>query len=246
MKPLTGKVALVTGASRGIGAEVAKKLAEQGADVALNYRSKAARAEDVAKEIQASGQKVLLVKADITSEDETRQMFADIKAHFGHLDVLILNASGGLEKDKAADYAMQLNLTAQVRLLGGAIPLMPKGSRVIFITSHLAHFYGQKPVYDYYESVAASKKAGEDALRSRIPELSAKGITLVVVSGDLIEGTITPKLMNRNAPGLIEARRSEAGSLPTIEEFAEAIVNAVIDTNLKTGTTIFVGSTDVS
>lgn len=243
MKPLRGKVALVTGASRGIGAEVAKKLSQQGADVALNYRSKAVRAEEVAKDIEALGQKALLVKADITNENETSQMFASIKAEFGHLEVLILNASGGLEKDRAADYAMQLNLTAQVRLLERALPLMLDGSRVIFITSHLAHFYGQKSVYDYYESVAASKKAGEDALRSRIPELSAKGITLVVVSGDLIEGTITPKLMNRNTPGLIEARRNEAGSLPTVDEFADAIVRAVTD-DLETGTTVFVGSTD--
>jgi 3-oxoacyl-[acyl-carrier protein] reductase len=241
---LKEKVALVTGASRGIGAAVAEKLAQQGAHIALNYRSKAARAEEVAKEIEALGQKILLVKADITSEDETRVMFTEIQKTFAQLDVLILNASGGLEKDKAADYATQLNLTAQVRLLELALPLMPHGGRVIFITSHLAHFYGQKPVYDYYEPVAASKKAGEDALRNRIPELSAKGITLLVVSGDLIEGTITPKLMNRNAPGLIEARRSEAGSLPTVDEFAHAIVKAVIDPQLESGDTVFVGSTD--
>jgi 3-oxoacyl-[acyl-carrier protein] reductase len=243
---LKDKVALVTGASRGIGAAVAEKLAQQGANVALNYRSKAARAEEVAKDIETLGRKALLVKADITDENETREMFVDIQKNFGQLDVLILNASGGLEKDKASDYAMQLNLTAQVRLLELALPIMPAGSRVIFVTSHLAHFYGQKPVYDYYESVAASKKAGEDALRKRIPELSAKGIMLIVVSGDLIEGTITPKLMNRNAPGLIEARRSEAGSLPTVDEFAEAIVNAVKDQKLQTGSTVFVGSTEWS
>lgn len=241
---IQGKIALVTGASRGIGAAVAQKLAERGANVALNYRSKAARAEEIAKGIETLGQKALLVKADITDEDETKQMFEDIKAQFGQLDVLILNASGGLEKDKAADYAMQLNLTAQVRLLEQALPLMPKGSRVIFITSHLAHFYGKKNVYEYYEPIAASKKAGEDALRSRIPELSAKGIALIVVSGDLIEGTITPKLMNRNTPGLIEARRSEVGSLPTVEEFSDVIVDTVTNEDLETGATIFVGSTE--
>jgi 3-oxoacyl-[acyl-carrier protein] reductase len=244
VKTLPGKVALVTGASRGIGAAVAQKLAEQGADVALNYRSKAARAEEVAKVIETFGQRALLVKADITSEDETKAMFSEIEKQFGRLDVLILNASGGLEKDKAADYAVQLNVTAQVSLLELALSLMPKGSRVIFVTSHLAHFYGTKPVYSYYEPVAASKKAGEEALRSCIPELSDKGISLVVVSGDLIEGTITPKLMQRNSPGLIEARRDEVGSLPTVNEFAEAIVKAVLDPSLQTGATIFVGSTE--
>jgi 3-oxoacyl-[acyl-carrier protein] reductase len=244
MKSLKEKVALITGGSRGIGAAVAQKLAEQGADVVLNYRSKVARAEDVAKAIEALGQRALLVKADITDEEETKRMFTSVRATFQHLDVLVLNASGGLEKDKAADYATQLNLTAQVRLLEQALPLMVQGGRIIFITSHLAHFYGKKAVYEYYESVAASKKAGEDALRSRIPELSAKGIRLIVVSGDLIEGTITPKLMNRNTPGLIEARRNEAGSLPTVDEFADAIVNAVKDKSLRTGATVFVGSTE--
>lgn len=246
MTTLKDKTALVTGASRGIGAAVAQKLAKRGANVALNYRSKAARAEDVAKEIEALGRKALLVKADITSEDETRAMYTEIQKTFGGLDVLVLNASGGLEKDKASDYAMELNLTAQVRLLGFALPIMSKGSHVIFVTSHLAHFYGQKPVYDYYEPVAASKKAGEDALRKRIPELSEKEISLIVVSGDLIEGTITPKLMNRNAPGLIAARRNEVGSLPTVDEFADAIVNAVLDNGLQSGSTVFVGSTEWS
>jgi NAD(P)-dependent dehydrogenase (short-subunit alcohol dehydrogenase family) len=97
---------------------------------------------------------------------------------------------------------MQLNLTAQERLVSLALPLMPKGGRVVFVTSHLAHFYGEKPVYAAYEPVAASKKAGEEALRARIPELAEKGISLVVVSGDLIEGTITPKLMERSNRGL--------------------------------------------
>lgn len=158
--------------------------------------------------------------------------------------MLILNASGGLEKDKPADYAMRLNLTAQERLVTLAWPLMPPGGRIVFVTSHLAHFYGQKPVPSVYEPVAASKQAGEMALRARIPERSDKGISLVVVSGDMIEGTITPKLMERSNRGLIETRRQQAGALPTVEEFAQAIVQAAADKNLKSGEVIFVGSTD--
>ena len=91
--------------------------------------------------------------------------------------------------------------------------------------------------------MAASKKAGEDALREMIPELSRRGITLVVVSGDLIEGTITPKLLQRQSPGLIEERRREAGVLPDVEQFAAEIVKAT-DERHKTGDIVFVGSTE--
>ena len=241
---VNGKVALVTGASRGIGASVARMLAERGADVIINYRSKGPRAEEVAAAVRAAGRRALLAQADITSDSEMRTMMQMVAEQVGSLDLLILNASGGLEKDKAPDYAMQLNLTAQERAVDLALPFMRPGSRIVFVTSHWAHFYGQKPVYAGYEPVAASKKAGEDALRARIPELTARNVSLVVVSGDLIEGTITPRLMERSAPGLIEVRRAQAGSLPTVEEFARAIVDAAADSRLESGATVFVGSTD--
>ena len=244
MGDVSGKVVLVTGASRGIGASVARLLGAGGADVIINYRSKQARAEEVAAAVRSAGRRALLAQADITSESDIHTMMQLVEAHFAHLDVLILNASGGLEKDRPADYAMQLNLTAQERLVDAALPLMRAGGSIVFVTSHLAHFYGQKPVYPGYEPVAASKKAGEDALRARIPELAARGIRLVVVSGDLIEGTITPRLMERSKPGLIEARRAQAGALPSVDEFARAIVAAVADNQRETGATIFVGSTD--
>jgi len=92
--------------------------------------------------------------------------------------------------------------------------------------------------------VAKSKRAGEDALRGLAVELSGKGISLIVVSGDLIEGTITPRLLQRQSPGLIEMRRQEVGGLPTVDEFAAAIVNAAVDETLPTGHTIYVGSTE--
>jgi 3-oxoacyl-[acyl-carrier protein] reductase len=241
---LTGKVALVTGASRGVGAATATILAGRGVDVVVNYRSKGSRAEDVADRVRQTGATAMLAQADITSETDVRSMLTQVKEQFQKLDILVLNASGGLEKDKPLDYAMNLNLTAQARLAELAQPLMATGGCIVFVTSHLAHFYGQKPVGDYYEPVAASKKAGEEALRSRIPALSAAGIRLVVVSGDLIEGTITPKLMERANPGFIEDRREQAGTLPTVEDFALAIVDAAMDATLESGATIFVGSTE--
>ncbi|MBE9170002.1 SDR family oxidoreductase [Pleurocapsales cyanobacterium LEGE 06147] len=244
MIDLSGKVALVTGASRGIGAAVAQMLAGRGADIVINYRSKVSRAEEIATNIGAMGRRVLLVQADITNESEVGEMMQSIGTHFARLDLLVLNASGGLEKDKSANYAMDLNLTAQERLVDLAVPWMQSGGRIVFVTSHLAHFYGRKPVYELYEPVAASKYAGEQALRARIPQLMDSGISLAVVSGDLIEGTITPKLMERSNRGLINQRREQAGSLPSVEDFASAIVDTCANSSLSSGATVFVGSTE--
>jgi 3-oxoacyl-[acyl-carrier protein] reductase len=244
--PLLGHTALVTGASRGIGASVARQLGQLGVDVAINYRSKRPKAQAVADDLIAMGRKPLLIEADITKAEDLTTTFDQIEAAWGRLDFLVLNASGGLEQDKAADYAMQLNLTAQVNLVSSALRLMDRGSRIVFVTSHLAHFHGIGPGYDSYEPVAASKKAGENALRAMIPELSGRGIRLLIVSGDLIEGTITPKLLERQSRGLIEKRRQAVGSLPSVEEFAAAIVQAGTSDSYSSGDTIYVGSTDWS
>jgi 3-oxoacyl-[acyl-carrier protein] reductase len=229
----------VTGASRGIGASVARQLGQLGADVAINYRSKRPKAQAVADDLIAMRRKPLLIEDIATTFDQ-------IEAVWRRLDLLILNASGGLEQDKTADYAMQLNLTAQVNLVTRALRLMEPGSRIVFVTSHLAHFHGTGPGYVSYEPVAASKKAGENALRAMIPELSGRGIRLLIVSGDLIEGTITPKLLERQSRGLIEKRRQAVGSLPSVEEFAAAIVQAGMSESYSSGDTIYVGSTDWS
>ena len=247
-KPANGQlrvcVALVTGASRGVGARIAVLLGGEGASVAVNYRNKERRAEEVAAEVRAAGGEALCVQADVTDSEQSRALFEAIREQFGRLDFLILNASGGLEKEMPADYAMRLNRDAQLSLLDLALPIMPVGSRVVFVTSHMAHFHGRQPGLDVYEPVAVSKRAGEDALRARIVELTKVGVTLVVVSGDLIDGTTTPKLMQRQRPGIIDARRAQAGSLPTIDDFARAIVAAAANPALASGDTVYVGSTD--
>ena len=236
----------MTGASRGIGASVTKQLGQLGADIAISYRSKGPRAQEVANELVAMGRKALLIQGDITNTSDIAATFDQISNEWGRLDFLVLNASGGLEQNKAADYAMQLNLTAQLNLVNGALNLMRSGGRIVFVTSHLAHFYGKAPGYDGYDAVAASKRAGEDALRQMIPSLSDRSIRLVVVSGDLIEGTITPKLLERQSRGLIEKRRQAVGSLPGIEEFAAAIVEAGASDVYSSGDTVFVGSIEMS
>lgn len=243
MDELNEPVALVTGASRGIGASVARILASRGANIAINYRSKGSRAEDVAASIRNLGRRAVLIQADMTDGGDVASMMATLRQEYGRLDILVLNASGGLEKGKPADYAMQLNLTAQVRLVDAALPLMPRGGRIVFVTSHMAHFHGERPIGGPYEPVAASKFAGEQALRARAPEFSDRGIGFVVVSGDMIEGTITPKLLERIDKGTIESRRAQSGSLPTVEEFAEAIVDAALAPEVRSST-VFVGNTE--
>lgn len=241
---LSGKRVLVTGGSRGVGAEVARIAAEAGADVAINYRNKARRAEQVADTVRALGRKAAIVQADITDPASVAAMYEAVRAQLGGLDVLVLNASGGLEKDADDGYAMRLNRDSQVALVKGALEVMGHGGVIVFVTSHLAHYHGEKPVPDVYEVVAESKKAGEVALREMLPDLNAAGVRLAVVSGDLIDGTITPKLLDRMRPGMIEGRREEAGWLPTTEDFAASIVLAAGRDDLDSGATIYVGSTD--
>ncbi len=243
-QPLAGKAALVTGGSRGVGAVTARLLAEAGADVAINYRDKLKRAEAVVAQVESTGSAAVAVRADITDEAAVDAMVGAIAKCFGKLDLIILNASGGLEKDVAEDYAMTINRDAQILVVRKALPLMPAGGRVVFVTSHLAHFHGEQPVLPEYEPVAAGKKAGEVALRAMIPELAAIGVGFVVVSGDLIDGTITPKLLNRMRPGVIDERRHQVGSLPTTEEFAQAIVTAAMSADITDGETVYVGGID--
>ena len=142
---LRGKTALVTGSSRGIGADTVRYLAEAGANVVINYRNKAPRAEKLATDLRGLGVEVLVVGADLTDEASVQAMFAEVKRTFGGLDVLVLNASGGMEAGMAADYALQLNRDAQVRVLTTALPLLGEGSRVVFVTSHQAHFIRTTP-----------------------------------------------------------------------------------------------------
>jgi hypothetical protein len=93
-----------------------------------------------------------------------------------------------------------------------------------------------------YVPVALSKRAGEDALRAMIPELAEKGIGFVVVSGDMIEGTITAALLDRLNPGAIDARKEAVGKLYNVEEFAAEIFKAAYEP-VPADNTVLVGDT---
>ncbi|NQX27441.1 SDR family oxidoreductase [Microbacteriaceae bacterium VKM Ac-2854] len=239
---LDGKRILVTGSSRGIGADTASYFAQAGGSVVINYRSKAPRANKLVAAITEAGGSAFAVAADLTDAESLAAMFAQVQDELGGLDVLVLNASGGMEGGMAADYAMVLNRDAQLATLDAALPLLAPGSRIVFVTSHQAHFIRTTPTMPEYEPVALSKRAGEDALLARIPELTEKGIEFVVVSGDMIEGTITATLLERSNPGAISSRRESAGKLYNVSEFAAEVALAAVEP-VPAGNTRLVGDT---
>lgn len=226
---LLGKVALVTGSSRGIGADTVSYFAEAGAKVVVNYRNKEARALKIIEGIKLAGGEAIAFGADLTDAAMVEAMFEATVQAFGKIDILVMNASGGMEAGMEADYAMRLNRDAQVHLLKTALNYLSETARVVFVTSHQAHFIHNTPTMQNYAPVAYSKRAGEDALREMIPQLQARGIGFVVVSGDMIEGTITASLLERSNPGAIESRRESAGKLYNVAEFAAEIALAAVE-----------------
>ncbi|WP_432278091.1 SDR family oxidoreductase [Nocardia carnea] len=193
--------------------------------------------------IVAAGGHASAIGADLSDAAAVTAMLDEIRREFGRLDVLVLNASGGLERDADPGYALRLNRDAQVRLATLALPLMPAGGRIVFVTSHQAHFHDRGgPLPQGYEPVAASKRAGEHALRALIPDFTAHGIGFVVVSGDMIDGTIVVRLLERRDPEAVATRRT-GGPLPTLDQFAEAVAGS-IDTVVPCGHTTYVGGHD--
>ena len=129
MSALAGKTAVVTGSSRGVGAATAKLLAAQGANVVINYRQKAPRANKVVAEIEAAGGRAVAVGADLTDAEGVRTLMQTAIDSFGSLDLLILNASGGMEADLGEDYAMRLNRDAQNDALTAGLERLSEGGR---------------------------------------------------------------------------------------------------------------------
>jgi len=239
------RVALITGGSRGIGAETALALADRGYDIALTYRNKAARAQNVIAAVTQRNVYGLALACDMTHSGEIASLFQRLKQWTDHLDVVVLNASGGLERDLVAadpQYPMHINRDAQLQFVDAALPLILQGGVIVFVTSHWAHLYGQMEQLPAYEPIAESKHAGEQALRARQDEFAGRGVRLIVMTGSLIEGTIAPKLLERTAPGLFDQQRTITGTLLTVAEMGREIALAAIKTDLPNGSTVVVGA----
>ncbi|KUI37054.1 SDR family oxidoreductase [Mycobacterium sp. GA-2829] len=194
------RIVMVTGASRGIGANVALRLAAPGTHVIVSHRYDAANADTVAAAIRDAGGSASTLAADICDAGDAAAMMDIVATRFGRLDVLVLNTSG-MDSDADPGSAMRLNRDAQRRLAELAVPLLPAGGHIVYVTSHQAHFFPLKAVPKGYAGIAASKRAGETALYGMRTDLAHAGIHLTVVSGDRIDGpSVSPRV-----DGLAEA-----------------------------------------
>jgi enoyl-[acyl-carrier protein] reductase III len=214
MIDLTGKVALVTGSSRGIGRACALRLAEAGADLVINYVVNRQAANELAEEIAALGREVLVCKADVSEQDDVRSMMEAVKERYGKLDILISNAaSGGFRPLLAATSrnfhaAYTLNVLALLYLVQAAVPLMERKegearSKVITLSSH-----GSDTALPFYGLIGSSKAALESLVRHLTLEVGPRGINVNVIKAGLVETDSTRRLPHADL--VFEARKDYA------------------------------------
>lgn len=188
-RPLAGKVALVTGGGRGIGREIALRLARDGATVIVNYANSKAGAEAVVAEIAAAGGRAIACQADISRRDQVRAMFAAIDKDPGRLDIVVNNsgvATGGLLADVTdEDIAniLGVNMLGPLYIASEAASRLADNGRVINFSSSVAKYpLAGAGLY------SAAKKAVESFTESWARELGARGITVNTV----IPGATSP------------------------------------------------------
>ena len=187
---LSGKVALVTGASRGIGRGIALALAEAGADVVVHYARKAGMANEVVCAIQSMGRRAIAVKANFAEKEKIDSMLDQIEDVFGGCDIFVANAATGgfrpmLEtSDKHWDWTMDVNARSILHCVQRLVPYMTRRGcgRVITITS-----LGSIRVVPNYSAVGLSKAVVESLTRYLAVELAPKGIIVNAISPGLVD-----------------------------------------------------------
>jgi len=200
MIDLTGRTALVTGSSRGIGRACALRLAEAGADVIVNYIASRSAAEETAKCIQALGRRTAIVKGDVSEEEDIASMMNFVGNTFGILDILVSNAaSGGFRPLLATtarnfEAAMNTNVRALLFLVQAALPLLERAkgrAKVIGLSSP-----GSVRSMPMYGLIGSTKAALESMVRHFALEIGNRGINLNIVQAGLVETDSTRQIPN--------------------------------------------------
>lgn len=221
---LKDKVALVTGASRGIGREIAQTLAAYGASVIVNYNGSKDRADEVVEMISAAGGKAIAVKADVAKAEEIARLFEEAQAAFGRIDILVNNA--GITRDNLIlkmseeeyDTVLDTNLKGAFLCMKHAAKIMlrQKSGRIINISS-ISGIAGNAGQANY-----CAAKAGLIGLtKSLAKELGSRGITVNAVAPGFIETEMTEKLSEQVKEGMLaQIPLKRAG---TVKDIAEAV-----------------------
>lgn len=242
---LQDKVALVTGGSQGIGKEVCLTLAKEGAKIAVNYidfGNNKEIAEETKKELEAFGVEVMLVKANVASYEETEEMFKEVVAKFGRVDILINNA--GITKDglmmrmKEADFdaVIDVNLKGTWNCMKHATKIMMKQKygRIISMSS-VVGVMGNAGQVNY----AASKSGIIGMTMSLAREVGSRGITVNAVAPGFIQTAMTDVLPEDVKANL--AKQIPLGYLGQVEDIAKTVLFlASDDARYITGQTIHV------
>lgn len=192
-KLLAGKVALITGSSRDIGAEIAKALAAEGVNIIGNYREKQKRATDTQAILSSLGVRSEMVQADITSESDRNKLGQVLQDSFGGtLDFLVLNASGP---------SRDINVDAANSLLDIFLPKMSKGGKIILMQSVPGHFEPQlsqgDKIPEFYKPIAKAKYEGEQSLRARMTDFRKREVSFFVVCPPEVIDTSNVKVFQR-------------------------------------------------
>jgi enoyl-[acyl-carrier protein] reductase III len=221
---LAGKVALVTGASRGIGRAIAQKLASTGCDVAVNYYNSADEAEAVCAEIRGMGRRACAFQASVGIPDSVDDMFAEFGKEFDHLDILVSNAASGVLKPalemtlKHWRWCLETNALALNLLAQRAVPLMPAGASIIAMSS-----LGASRAMPDYGFIGASKAALESLVRTLAQELGPRRIRVNAVSAGVVDTDALRYFPNRKELLANFAHRTPAGPVLTPQDVAGAV-----------------------
>jgi 3-oxoacyl-[acyl-carrier protein] reductase len=243
-KKLEGKVAVVTGASKGIGAEIARQLATEGAAVVVNYASSKAGADKVVADITAKGGKAVAVKADVSKPEEIKTLFAEAKKAFGRLDILINNAGiyefSPLDDITPEHFHKQYNLNVLGLILATQEAVRhfgPNGGSVVNISSVVATLAPPNA------AVYSGTKAAVDAVtKSLAKELGAKKVRVNSVNPGMVEteGTHSQGITESEMRKQIEAQ-TPLGRIGKVDDIAPAVVFlASEDAKWITGETLFI------
>ncbi len=194
--PLNGKVALVTGGTRGLGAATVRLLAEQGADVGFTYVSSEKQAQAVVDEVRGAGAKVAAFRSDQADTTWAPALIDEVVAYFGGLDILVNNAAIGVagtvddpDADTAAlDRMHATNYLGVIAIIRAASRVLRADGRIITVSSGLGTRVGVPGVADY----SATKSGIERYTMGVARDLGSRGITANVVEAGLMEGGMEP------------------------------------------------------